>query len=84
MKGVPLDPAIAGRVAAAVLQAAVDEDDAASPRSASLGRMLRCLTIVESINAWVGHLCFKAVRTPLMLLIWSAPEPRACGLRAGC
>ena len=41
VKGVPLEPAIARDVAAAILQAALDEEDAASPRYASLGRMLR-------------------------------------------
>ena len=67
MKGVPLDTAIAGGVAAAVLQAALEEDDAASPRSASLGRMLRCVVAMETIDAWAGHLRPKTVRTPLSL-----------------
>jgi len=41
VKGVPLSAAVAEAAAAALLRAALDEEDSESPRSISLGRMLR-------------------------------------------
>lgn len=74
VKGVPLDPAIAGAVAAAVLQAAQEEDDAASPRFVSLGRMLRCA--VGTTPGW-DTLGPGQLAHPPSSLLWSAHAPTA-------
>jgi hypothetical protein len=76
VKGVPLDAGTAGAVAAAVLQAAQGEEDAASPRSASLGRMLRCAlgTGQSPGRALLGP---GQSAHPSSSLPWSAPEPTA-------
>jgi hypothetical protein len=80
IKGVPLEPAIARDTADAILQAGLDEEDTASPRCVSLGRVLRYFLRTTRLDA---HLCHGAVSTPLTpsSIDW---VPFVWLLRAGC